>query len=314
MICTCAAAGAKRARPHSGKSHNPVIGSTQERVFTVNITILYPHKRKTKSSTYGIAQMVLDRLLSGGTLHEFYLPQDMPHVCAGCYACMNGREDKCGGHEYMQKLIAAIDDSELIIFCAPTYVYHIPGQVKTLLDHFAYRWLVHRPDLSLMCKQALIITTAAGGGMKSTVRDLRDSMNYWGVGRTHVITQAVWGYDWSSMPENFMHKIQQKVEKTVSAIRKNAGNVTPCAKVKGLFYMYRLFHKKRKMNPVDDEYWYRKRLCDAGNPGKEDDNGNHKRISRGNIRPPVRTGRRNASSHDGGVHTLLQRQNRRRNL
>ena len=62
----------------------------------------------------------------------------------------------------MQKLIAAIDDSELIVFCAPTYVYHIPGQVKTLLDHFAYRWLVHRPDLSLMCKQALIITTAAG--------------------------------------------------------------------------------------------------------------------------------------------------------
>lgn len=116
----------------------------------MNITILYPHKRKTKSSTYGIAQMVLDRLLSGGTLHEFYLPQDMPHVCAGCYACMNGREDKCGGHEYMQKLIAAIDDSELIVFCAPTYVYHIPGQVKTLLDHFAYRWLVHRPDLSLM--------------------------------------------------------------------------------------------------------------------------------------------------------------------
>ena len=222
------------------------------------ITIIYPHKRKTKSSTYGIAQMVIGKLLSGGTLHEFYLPQDMPHVCAGCYACMNGREDKCGGHEYMQKLIAAMDDSELIIFCAPTYVYHIPGQVKTLLDHFAYRWLVHRPDLSLMRRQALIITTAAGGGMKSTVRDLRDSMNYWGVGRTHVITQAVWGYDWSSMPENFMRKIEQKVEKTVSAIQKNAGNVTPCAKVRSLFYMYRLFHKKRKMNPVDDEYWYQK--------------------------------------------------------
>ena len=50
----------------------------------------------------------------------------------------------------------------------------------------------------------------------------------------------------------------QDVEKTVSAIRKNAGNVTPCAKVRSLFYMYRLFHKKRKMNPVDDEYWYQK--------------------------------------------------------
>ena len=46
----------------------------------MNITIIYPHKRKTQSSTYGIARMVLDRLLLGGTLHEFYLPQDMPHV------------------------------------------------------------------------------------------------------------------------------------------------------------------------------------------------------------------------------------------
>ena len=93
--------------------------------------------------------------------------------------------------------------------------------------------------------------------MKSTVRDLRDSMNYWGVGRTHVITQAVWGYDWSSMPENFMHKIEQKVDKTVSAIQKNAGNVV--REGQGIVYMYRLFHKKRKMNPADDEYWYEKK-------------------------------------------------------
>ena len=38
-------------------------------------------------------------------------------------------------------------------------------------------------------------------------------------------------------------------------------------KVKGLFYMYRLFHKKRKMNPVDDEYWYRKEYV-TGKPWK----------------------------------------------
>ena len=33
----------------------------------MNITIIYPHKRKTKSSTCGIAQMVIGKLLSGGT-------------------------------------------------------------------------------------------------------------------------------------------------------------------------------------------------------------------------------------------------------
>ncbi len=257
ILCTYHTAEADIVRPCNGKSYNPAIWFTQERVLSVNITILYPHKRKTKSSTYGIAQKMLGELLDGGALHEFTLPEAMPHVCAGCYACIGGHEDKCGGWPYMEKLLAAMDDSELIIFCAPTYVYHAPGQVKTLLDHFAFRWMVHRPDLSLMHKQALIITTAAGGGMKSTVRDIRDSMDYWGVGRTHVITQAVWGYDWSTMPEKFRQEIDRKVEKTASVIRKNAGHVTPGVKVKGLFYLYRLLHKKRKMTPVDDEYWHR---------------------------------------------------------
>ena len=233
----------------------------------MNITVFYPHRRKNKSSTYGIAQQVLSRLLDGGTLYEFVLPQDMPHVCVGCYACLNGHPEKCGGWPYMEKIFAAVDHSDLIVFCAPTYVYHVPGQIKTLLDHFACRWMVHSPELSMMKKQALLITTAAGGGMKSTVRDLRDSMNYWGVGRTHVITQAVWGYDWSSMPEPFRRKIDRKVEKTAAVIRRNAGHVTPCGKVKALFYLYRTLHKQRKMTPADDAYWYQKGYV-TGKPWK----------------------------------------------
>ena len=57
-----------------------------------------------------------------------------------------------------------------------------------------------------MKKQALIVTSAAGGGMKSTVKDIKDSMNYWGVGRTHYITQGVWGYYWNNMPDCFIKK------------------------------------------------------------------------------------------------------------
>jgi len=126
----------------------------------------------------------------GGQLFEFYLPWDMPHVCIGCYACINGNEENCGGYDALKPIISATEQSELIIFCSPTHVFHTPGQIKTLLDHFGYRWLVHRPDLSFLKKQAVIITTA-GSGMKSTVRDIPDSLNYWGVARTHCITQAV---------------------------------------------------------------------------------------------------------------------------
>ena len=233
----------------------------------MNITVIYPNKRKTKSVTFGIAHLVIDKLLCGDELYEFYLPQDMPHVCVGCYACFGGHPEKCGGYEYIKKIIEAMEKSELVIFCSPSYVYHTPGQIKTLLDHFGYRWIVHSPDLSFMNKQALVVTSAAGGGMKSTVKDIKDSMNYWGVGKTHNITQGVWGYDWNNMPDHFMKKIHKKVDRTVNKIQSLRGNVTPSIKVKAIFYIYRLFHKGRKMAEVDDNYWYKKGYV-SGKPWK----------------------------------------------
>ena len=35
--------------------------------------------------------------LSDGEMFAFHLPRDMPHICAGCYACIAGREQCCPG-------------------------------------------------------------------------------------------------------------------------------------------------------------------------------------------------------------------------
>lgn len=105
-------------------------------------------------------------------VYEFTLPDDMPHVCRGCYACLNGKEEKCGGYEYLKPINAAFSDSEVIIFCCPVWCFHAPGQIKSFLDHYGYRWLVHRPNFDMINKQAVIITTAGGGGMKSAAKDM----------------------------------------------------------------------------------------------------------------------------------------------
>jgi len=233
----------------------------------MNITVIYATGRKTQSCTYGIAQMLIGELLDGGTLHEFQLPKDMPHVCTGCRACMNGHEERCGGAAYLAPILAAMEQSELIMFCVPTYVFHVPGQVKTLLDHFAYRWMVHRPDLSCMKKQAVIINTAAGGGMGSTVRELADSLNYWGIARIHVISQKVWNYDWTNLPESFMASVEKKVRRTARKVKNQETRLTPSMKVRGLFYLYRALHKGRKMTPVDDDYWWKQGYTE-GKPWK----------------------------------------------
>ena len=139
----------------------------------MNITVIYSTGRKVQSCTYNIARLLIRELLADDELFEFQLPRDMPHICVGCYACIKGQEQKCGGASALAPILAAMERSELIIFCTPTYVFHAPGQMKILLDHFAYRWLIHRPDLSFIKKQAVVINTAGGGGMRSTVREIK---------------------------------------------------------------------------------------------------------------------------------------------
>lgn len=127
--------------------------------------------------------------------------------------------------------------------------------MKSLLDHIAYRWIVHRPDLSFMKKQAVIINTAAGGGMRSTVRDIKDSTENLGFARTHCISQSVWDYTWNNLPESFQKSIHRKVTRTARNVRHCARHLTPSLKVWCVFTLYRFLHKHQKMSTVDDAYW-----------------------------------------------------------
>ncbi len=221
----------------------------------MNITVFYASTRGARSCTRGIARMLTDALLEGGTLHEFTLPRDLPHFCTGCRACMEGREQQCGGYAALSPILDAMAQSELLVFCAPTYAYQVPAQLKALLDHLAYRWMVHRPDPAFFRKQAVVITTAAGGGMRPTVRTVRDSAEYWGVARTCCITQAVWDYDWRTLPESFRRKIRAKVRKTAAKVKRRAAHLTPSLRVRLRFYLYRFLHLHRKMAAADDAFW-----------------------------------------------------------
>ena len=126
------------------------------------------------------------------------------------------------------------------------------------MDHYGYRWLVHRPNFDMAKKQAVIITTAGGGGLKSAAKDIKDSMDYWGVARTYTVTQAVWQYFWNDMPEKFKNKFIKKLDKTAAKVQKNAENIKPALKVKLMYKMFKSLHLKDKMWKLDNEYWKEK--------------------------------------------------------
>ena len=234
----------------------------------MKITAIYATERKGVSTTYILAQKAINELRDDDKVYEFFLPKDMNHFCRGCYQCFEGYPEKCGGYEKIHAIRDAMNKSDLIIFTAPVYVFHIPGQLKALLDHFACEWMVHRPNGKMFTKQALIITTAAGGGMRSTIRDIKDSMNFWGVGRLYTYSSATWHPRKPEMTGKVTEEMEGAILKICRKIRKRAAHVKPRLKVKLLFYTYgRLLHK---MTPesIDSMYWKEQGWLDKVRPWK----------------------------------------------
>ena len=220
----------------------------------MKITVIYGTQRKTKSSTYNIAQQFIEYLSENDSVTEFFLPESIPNYCRGCWKCFTDYT-KCPDYEYLNPITESMINSDLLIFTAPVYVYHVPGQVKVFLDHFAYQWMPHRPRKEMFSKQALIISTAAGAGTKSTIKDLKDSMNYWGIANTYGFGRNIHSSDWDSVDEKMKLKFGKEVIKLARKIKGKSNNVKPCLKVRLLFYSMRYMQMKLTFNQVDFDYW-----------------------------------------------------------
>ncbi len=220
----------------------------------MKIAVIYGVEHK--GSTYNITQLFLNKFKNETTeVAEFFLPRDMPHFCKGCGLCFMKGEEFCPDYDKVNMIKIAMVKADLIIFSSPVYVFHTTGQMKTLLDHYGYQWMIHRPNKTMFNKIALVISTAAGGGMKSTNKDIVDSLTFWGVGKIFKYGKGVAAINWQSVSDKKKVSIFKDVDKISSKIIKTSKNVTPSLKVKALFYAMRIAQKKGGFNEVDFEYW-----------------------------------------------------------
>lgn len=74
---------------------------------------------------------------------------------------------------------------------SPAYVFHVTGAMKALLDHFAYRWIPHRPAPEMFGKRAVIITQCLGSGAKSAAKDMKHSLSWWGISQIGIFAGAL---------------------------------------------------------------------------------------------------------------------------
>ena len=210
------------------------------------------HGQSHKGSTYHITHQLAEKL--GGELTEFFLPRDFGEFCLGCTQCFTESETKCPHYQKLAPITAAIDAADVIILASPVYVCHATGAMKAFLDHYGWRWMVHRPEEKMFRKQGVCISTAAGAGVKSTNKDMADSLFFWGIARTYRYGCAVAATDWDSVSDKKQRAIEKKTSAIAAKIKKRNGAVKPSLKTKGMFFIMHMM-QKNGFNPADVRYW-----------------------------------------------------------
>lgn len=229
----------------------------------MKVTVI--HGQNHKGSTFNIAHKLAEK--TGGEIKEFFLPKDFNEFCCGCTNCFVYSEKKCPHYEKLLPITNAIDEADLLIFASPVYVYHASASMKALLDHYAYRWMVHSPEGSMFTKQAVCISTAAGAGMKATIKDMVDSLWYWGVAKIYTYGIAVSATSFETISEKKKKKIEKKTDSLAKKVVRRNGKVKPGFKTKAMFFMMHLL-QKNGWNPRDVNYWKEKGWTGKQRPWK----------------------------------------------
>lgn len=213
------------------------------------------HGQSHKGSTYHIARQLAEKI--GGELTEFFLPRDFGEFCVGCTTCFMKDEKKCPHYKKLEPITAAMDEADVIILESPVYVYHATGAMKAFLDHYGYRWMVHRPEQSMFRKQGVCISTAAGAGMKPTNKDMADSLFFWGIPKIYKYGIGVAATSWERISEKKKIAIDKKTSSIAKIIIRKNGKVSPGIKSRFMFGIMRML-QKNGFNPKDGEYWKEK--------------------------------------------------------
>ncbi len=227
-----------------------------------------------KGVTYRLKEIFLESFRNSAEITEFYLPKDGPGFCTGCTSCFLTKQELCMDYSTVQKIEKAMLEADLLVFTSPVYVYHTTGAMKALLDHFGYRWMPHRPAKEMFGKRAVIITQCLGGGASSTIKDIKDSLSWWGISYIRTCKFKLMGdIVWDRLPEKkrdeMTNKLTTLAQKMLSIDYSKPAHATLSTKAK--FYVVRMLQTGLgKDNPeyTDFKYWKEQGWIDGVRPWK----------------------------------------------
>lgn len=218
-----------------------------------------------KGSSYHIGRAVIDRIEGEKEVEEFFFPKDLPHFCLGCYRCI---EDvtACPYYGEKQVILDAIDGADLLVVTTPTYCMHMSAPLKAFIDLTFDLWMSHRPMASMFTKRAIIVSTAAGAGTGSAMKDVQDALFYMGVPKIVKYGLAVQAMNWEGVSD----KKKAKIDRDVGRIAKRLSATeapTVGIRTRFMFRMMGMLQKKGwNSSPVETAYWKEKGWLDGKKP------------------------------------------------
>ena len=207
----------------------------------MNITVI--NGTPIHGVTYHMKSLFLKQLKGNNQITEFY-PNDIPSFCVGCKKCFLNGEDKCPHYEKVNALWSAVLEADLLVFAYPIYALRAPASIKSVLDHFCVHWLVHRPDIRIFEKTAVIITNSVGAPNGSAQKDVKTSLLWMGVSKIYTAGAGMMGDIFvDKMTEKHKAMISRKMNKLASKVSDIKPRTRKSFKVNILFSMCKLQHK-----------------------------------------------------------------------
>lgn len=216
--------------------------------------IVLIHGQNHKGSSYHIGRMLADKITGEKEVTEFFLPRDLNHFCMGCYQCIEG-DEKCPFYDEKKIIMEQVEAADLLIFTTPTYCLHASAPMKAFMDLTFTYWMVHRPRRCMFSKKAVVVSTAAGSGTKSAIKDITTMLFYWGVPYIKSYGIALQAMNWDMVST----KKKEKIEKdTLRLAVKLSDGTIPRVGLKTRF-IFKVMGGMQAAgwgsSPIEKEYW-----------------------------------------------------------
>lgn len=232
----------------------------------MNIVLI--HGQNHTGSSCHIGRKIAEKITGENAITEFFLPKDLNHFCSGCYSCIDD-DSRCPYAAEKRRIMDVVEQADLLIFTTPTYCMRASSPMKAFIElNFTY-WMVHRPRACMFEKRAVVVSTAAGVGTDSAIKDVSTALGYWGISDITKYGVSIQAMNWDMVSEKKKQQIEKATDKIAGKL--STGKKPKVSlKTKALFGIMRMMQVKNMgSGEADKNYWEENGWTSGNRPWKK---------------------------------------------